>query len=113
MNIVWDNNIFEYIQIQFKIKLSNGLYFSISYLQTVNKNDYANLLDNFIEFWNIPPKDIYKLYKVSSIVYSYRIISPSDPHGEGSLLRDRTSQISKHKRIISSEGKKILLNLGI
>jgi len=57
-----ENNL---IQIQFKVQLHNGLTRSISYVQTINKNDYNLLLDSFKEFWNIRSDSIFCLSQSS------------------------------------------------
>ena len=63
-----------YIQIQFKVQLNNGLYRSISYVQTVKLNDFNQLLDSFIEFWNLRSED-YHITAVGNIIFTYKIYS--------------------------------------
>lgn len=64
----------QYIHIQFKIKLDNNLIRSISYIQTVKKEDYQLLLDSFISFWDIRSED-YHINIVSGIIFNYKLIS--------------------------------------
>lgn len=43
--------------IQFKIKLSNEIYRSISHVQIVKENDKSSLLDSFNIFWEIKSEE--------------------------------------------------------
>src|SRR5271156_660750 len=83
------------ILIQFKIKLPNNSYRSISYLQTVNFNVLNDLSDIFIEFWSLRDED-YTSLNPSHIVYTYKIIK--DPSYNNKI----TTKINRSKLIKSS-----------
>jgi hypothetical protein len=82
------------ILIQFKIKLLNNSYRSISYLQTVNFNDLNDLTDIFIEFWSLRDEDYISL-NPSHIVYTYKIINDHN-----NII---TTKINRSKSIKSSD----------
>jgi DNA polymerase type B, organellar and viral len=82
------------ILIQFKIKLLNNSYRSISYLQTVNFNDLNDLIDIFIEFWSLRDEDYISL-NPSHIVYTYKIINDHN-----NII---TTKINRSKSIKSSD----------
>lgn len=56
-----------------KIKLSNGLFRSISHVQTVKKSDYKELVDTFLIFWSLKSEG-YHITKLDSIIFTYKII---------------------------------------
>lgn len=62
-----------FIFIQFKIKLSNGLFRSISHVKNMNNKDFKELLDSFNLFWDIK-SDEYHISKLDSIIFTYKII---------------------------------------
>ena len=82
LKLLWDKIEYErildnkdnLILIQFKIKLLNSSYRSISYLQTVKFNDFNDLSDIFIELWSLRDED-YTSLNPSHIVYAYKIIN--------------------------------------
>jgi hypothetical protein len=82
----------QFILIQFKIKELSGEFKSISYIQRINKNEFKTLLKIFIEFWNIKSEEYHSI-KVSSIVYTYKILS--------SELKISQSKITYHKNRIN------------
>ena len=83
-----------FIQIQFKVQLNNGLYRSISYVQTVKKEDYNSLLDIFIEFWNLRSED-YHITTASSIIFTYKVYDSEISQ------QIKSKSISRHKNIVS------------
>jgi len=62
--------------IQFKIKKENGEYRSISYLQTVSKAEFKELLNVLLEFWDIQSEEYHKLY-VKNVIFLYKVL-PDD-----------------------------------
>lgn len=64
------------ILIQFKIKIDNNNFRSISYLQSINIDQFNELKDIFIEFWNFKDEDYISL-KASHIIFTYKIINPN------------------------------------
>jgi hypothetical protein len=86
------------ILIQYKIKLGNNVYRSISYLQTVKFSDLDDLIEIFTEFWNLRDEDYISL-NPTNIVYTYKFIkSTSDILVDGSENTFRT-KLNKHKSI--------------
>lgn len=67
----WSDSI---IIIQFKIKFDSNQFRSVSYLQIVKLTEFKDLLEIFIEFWNIRDQD-YMSLNPSHIVFTYKIIS--------------------------------------
>jgi len=63
----------QFILIQLKIKLSNGLFRSISHVQTVKNTDYETLLESFKIFWEIKSEE-YHILKLDSIIFTYKIL---------------------------------------
>jgi hypothetical protein len=49
----------QFLLCQFKVKLEEGVFRSISHVQIVNKFDRIKLLDSFIAFWVIRNEDYY------------------------------------------------------
>jgi|SRR5882724_472761 len=84
-NKFWSEVIFnnfidnQFILIQFKIKLTNGLFRSISHVQIVKNSDYETLLDSFYVFWEIKSEE-YHILKLESIIFTYKIV-PLDNKG--------------------------------
>lgn len=80
------NNIDEkqYILIQFKIKQDSGSWKSISYVQTVLKKDYRELLDSFLSFWEIKSEEYYVI-TVSHINFTYKIVSLTSKLNESKI----------------------------
>jgi DNA polymerase type B, organellar and viral len=73
------NNLIDktnYIYIQFKIKTSENIFRSISYMQRVNILEFYELLLIFKEFWNIKSSDYHQLL-VKEINFSYSICPKS------------------------------------
>lgn len=68
-SIVLNKN--EFMFIQFKIKTSDNLYKSISYIQTVRISDFDELLQIFNEFWNLKSSDYHEIL-VKEVIFSYR-----------------------------------------
>jgi hypothetical protein len=79
LNKFWNekitNNVKEsqIILIQFKVKLTNDIIRSISYLQNVTNSDFELLLDLFINFWEIKSEDYHAL-NFEEIIFTYKII---------------------------------------
>lgn len=83
-----------FILIQFKVQLNNGLYRSISYVQTVTINDFNLLLDTFIEFWNLRSED-YHITNANSIIFTYKVY-------DNEISKEiKTKNISRHKNIVA------------
>jgi len=83
------NNIDEkqYILIQFKIKQDSGSWKSISYVQTVLKKDYRELLDSFLSFWEIKSEEYYVITVSCSahINFTYKIVSLTSKLNESKI----------------------------
>jgi hypothetical protein len=63
----------QFILIQFKVKISSGIFRSISHVQTVQIKDYKDLLEIFAIFWELRSEE-YKLTEIESIIYNYKIL---------------------------------------
>lgn len=63
------------IQIQFKVMLEEDLIRSMSYIQTVGKNEKNILFDIFNTFWDYRHEE-YHMSSLLSIVFTYRFILP-------------------------------------
>ena len=79
-----------YILVQFKILKSDGIYNSISYVQTVNKNDLDRLIGLFQEYWSLRD-DYYKQFSIDSIVFTYKVMG-------GTV----SSELVQHRKAASS-----------
>lgn len=82
LNLFWNENIInlredQFILIQFKVKISTGIFRSISHVQTVQKKDFNILLESFLIFWDIRSED-YKLTEIESVIYSFQIIEQNN-----------------------------------
>jgi hypothetical protein len=58
--------------IQFKMKISSGVYRSISHVQIIKNDDFNSLLDSFNIFWEIKSEEFHS-FLVDSIIYHYKI----------------------------------------
>ena len=70
-----DNHI---ILINFKVQINksesnSSIFRTLSYLQTLTKKDFNDLVDIFIEFWNLRSED-YLTEQISNIVFVYKIM---------------------------------------
>lgn len=63
----------QYILLQFKVEGDKGDIKSISYVQTVNKDDLNTISNVFNEFWNIKG-DEYHSMEVSKIIFTYKVL---------------------------------------
>lgn len=63
----------QFILIQFKVKISSGVFRSISHVQTVQIKDYKDLFEIFAIFWELRSEE-YKLTGIESVIYTYKII---------------------------------------
>lgn len=61
------------ILILFKVRIKNGPFRNISNLQKVTKLEFYNLIDIFIEYWNIKSSE-YNEYPLIEIVFTYYIV---------------------------------------
>jgi hypothetical protein len=86
--------------IQFKIKLSNGVYRSISHVQIITNNDFKSLLDSFYIFWEIKSEE-YHSFLVDSIIYYYKILPLHS--------KIKNSKITEHPNLNTND--KLLYNL--
>lgn len=68
-NLDKDQNILVF----FKVRIKNGPFRNISNLQKVNKLEFYNLIDIFIEYWNIKSSE-YNEYPLIEIVFTYYIV---------------------------------------
>lgn len=77
--ILFYNEVILYLEkdqnllIFFKIRIKNGPFRNISHLQKINKLEFKNLTDIFIEYWNIKSSD-YNQYPIIEIIFTYFII---------------------------------------
>lgn len=60
--------------VQFKVKNSDGMFRSISYIQISNKDEFDKLIEIFKTFWLIRSDD-YHQWKIDHIVFCYKILS--------------------------------------
>lgn len=88
-----------YIVIQFKLLTVDNEYRSISYLQTVNKNDLNRLTNNFIEYWLLRT-DEYHQMAIDSIIFDYKLYQKSVKYAE--------TNINKHQKVIIQQNKPIV-----
>ena len=102
-------DINQYVLIIFKVKVLKGPFRNISYIQRINKLDYKNLCDIFIEFWSIRSLD-YHTYVIESIVFSYKLISMEMNYHESKLNITRT--INKNKSLLQENGLLDSINFG-
>lgn len=82
----------QFILIQFKIRFSTGEFRSISYVQTITKEDFNLLPDSFLSFQSIISED-YQILTVDQINFTYKII-PLDEIKE--------SKFNIHTKIINN-----------
>jgi hypothetical protein len=87
-----------FISIQFKIEFNNNQYRSVSFLQTVKLTEKEDLIENFIEFWDIRDQDYISL-NPSIIIYTYKLISENN----GIIV---TSRLNRSKSIILEKESK-------
>jgi len=87
-NSLKDNNISggSKILIQFKIKIEENNFRSISYLQSINfnQNEIDELIEIFIGFWESRDEG-YHCLNPSDIVFTFKIISEAEELGEDKL----------------------------
>lgn len=72
-----DISLETYISIQFKIKLTNNQYRSVSYLQTVKLTEKEDLIEIFSEFWNLRDQDYLSL-NPAYIIFTYKLIDSTN-----------------------------------
>lgn len=90
------------IIIQFKIKLDNNQFRSISYLQTVKRSEIEDLLEIFIEFWNLRDPDYFSLIP-SHIVFTYKIVVTNKEEIKTSKL-NRSKTITENPNLFKFKG---------
>ena len=62
--------------VQYKIKIDDKTFRSISFLQTVKVSEFNELLEIFKEFWNVQGIEYnYDYPQIDSIIFTYRILS--------------------------------------
>ena len=63
-----------FILVQLKCKLENNSYRSISYVQTLNKNNKQMAYAIFKEFWDISSEEYHKSI-ILELIYFYKIVT--------------------------------------
>lgn len=96
LSLLWKDVFFklenkQLFRIQFKLRLKNTGYISVSHIQIFNNEDLDTAIEIFNEFWSIK-EDNYAQLEVEKIVYTYFIIDDESSIKERRVLRS-------HKRL--------------
>jgi len=96
------------ILIFFKVRIKNGPFRNISNLQKVNKLEFYNLIDIFIEYWNIKSSE-YNEYPLIEIVFTYYIL----PTNLDLEIKNSTRELKKQKTTYKDKNKSLKLETGL
>lgn len=96
LQIVEQIEDYQYILIQFKLKTIESEYRTVSYVQTINKNDLDDLILIFKEYWNIRTDD-YHILSIDSIIFTYKILTKQGKIGKTKIIPHNKILIQKNK----------------
>src|SRR5436190_24190569 len=95
MDILYENYISKipskhFIAFQLKVKLTDGQYRSISYIQIIKKKGYTKLTDLFISRFNLK-MDVYDVKYVTELVFCYKKLPLTTVINKERLIEDINS----------------------